>query len=623
MRRFNFQVTGKARASNPPPQPQVVGVAITTVAPSPFYTGMVYDIDFTTTLSDGSTNINPALGVQFTSSNPSVATVDPITGRVTALLNGSVTITWRIGGITGTIPLTITTPTQTVTQLVPARTAIGVSNLAPAQSFSLAPQDGTGALVTGRTITPSGHNTGVCTVSITGYTATVVYVGTGTTTITFTCDGQTCQVAVSATTAATGQWYDAIVGLDKVIMVHPGNLVSSAQRVDIGTMLTREATRDYNFVTANYGQWWSTKGSPTGNLNQGGAKQYYDGMIVMLMASIMSGESAGGTFYNQAVAIGQDYRDFLATTGTTPGFHWVFPETLLALWLMFGDTVAKAQLNRLARAVMISTLIPPAVVKDSANGEGREVARRMLLMLCCHKAGLGPAEGVIRYGGGTPKTYNSWLEVAVDYADHAVTSQITAADGRNDGLGHDLAGSFNWGFGRIDLGLTSNNDGQTNYQVCILMDAIWKVHQLVPKQAYLDCMAASWNYLKTTQFSVVGTNGEGFMYQNRDHDAQGHGTVYRDANVGNGQPDLGSFYAQLAFRVGDVTFARRCLGINAANQFGSSQVRCGALGWRNNPANFAYYSPPANINTGYQAQLKNFNEVLGGAGGTAAGEVAA
>lgn len=591
----------------PVPPPQVVGVTITTTAPSPFYVNGVYDIDFSVALSDGSSSANPTLGVQFTSSNPSVATVDPITGRVTAVNAGSVTINYRIGGITGSIPLTVTSPTQNVTSLLVSPASLSITSLAPSNQVALAPKDASNVTVAGQTVTASGHNTSVCTVSIAGYIATITYVGAGSTTITFTCNGITATVAVTATAAPTGNWPDLVTGIDKIFLAPVGDTTSSAQRVDLALLCATRFTQHYNYAKANYGQWWSTVGVVNGGvLNPGGGLAYYEAAVARLAYAAALGEAVGGTYYNQAIDIAQNYRDFLATTGTTPGAHWWMPNTLLMLWLLNGDTVARNQINRLARVILGSVTIPPNVVKDSGGAEGREIARRVMMCLAAHKAGLGTAQGPIQHGA---TTYSSWLALAVAFCDRYVLTQITVADNRNDGLGHDLAGSFNWGHNTANPSI-SNNDGQTNYQMAMMMDAAYRTHLLSPHQSYLDMMTAAYNYWKTTQFGNTGAGlTEGHFYNNRKSDGTGLGTTYRDNTGTTGfAADLGLFLAPLAYRLGDVTFARRLLGINAANQFGSVQSRCGALGVWNNPANSAYLTPPSNPATQFGTQMKQVAE---------------
>ena len=131
------------------------------------------------------------------SSAPGVATISafgPVdnTGTVTAVAEGTTTITGTFGGQSGTVSITVTTLTATVT---------GVSVSASATSLEVGPtasvtatvtySDGTSAAVTP---TWTSSNAGVATASSSG---TVTAVAAGTATITGTFDGQSDSVDIT------------------------------------------------------------------------------------------------------------------------------------------------------------------------------------------------------------------------------------------------------------------------------------------------------------------------------------------------------------------------------------------------------------------------------------------
>ena len=129
----------------------------------------------TGTYSDGSTQ-NVTIAANWTSDTPSVATVGPSTGLVTAVSGGSATITATIGSITGTAPLSVP-PLQSIV-VTPVLMSIGVGGnqqFAATGIFSDGSRQNVTTWATWASGTPSVATIG----SSTGF-ATGVSVGTAT-----------------------------------------------------------------------------------------------------------------------------------------------------------------------------------------------------------------------------------------------------------------------------------------------------------------------------------------------------------------------------------------------------------------------------------------------------------
>ena len=124
---------------------------------------------------------NPLSGysVSLSSSNPSVASVSA-TGMVTALAEGTTTITATSDTVSSTATITVTPQAVDTVDVVPTSTT-----LLPQQSLqiSVTLRDATGATLSGRTITWTTSNSSVATVSSTGV-VTGAEVGTATVTAT-------------------------------------------------------------------------------------------------------------------------------------------------------------------------------------------------------------------------------------------------------------------------------------------------------------------------------------------------------------------------------------------------------------------------------------------------------
>ncbi|MNG92351.1 Bacterial Ig-like domain (group 2) [compost metagenome] len=172
------------------------GLTITT-PPLTLAAGLTGQLAATGSYSDGS-SVDITTTVSWTSSNPAVATVGLHTGLVTAVSQGTATITGTLDGQTATLPVTVTSAVLNAGGLTittpPLTVAAGLTGqLAATGSYS----DGSNVNVTA-SVSWSSSNPAVATVSATGL---VTGVDPGTATITGILDGQTATLAVTVTSA--------------------------------------------------------------------------------------------------------------------------------------------------------------------------------------------------------------------------------------------------------------------------------------------------------------------------------------------------------------------------------------------------------------------------------------
>lgn len=128
----------------------------------------------------------------WTSSAPSVATVDAATGLVAAVANGTATITASVDGIAGTATVTVG---QTVSSIAVTPGTATLVSLGATRQFTAVAKDANGNAISGKTFTWTSSAVNVATVSSTAGLATAV--ANGTSSITASVDG------VSGTAALT------------------------------------------------------------------------------------------------------------------------------------------------------------------------------------------------------------------------------------------------------------------------------------------------------------------------------------------------------------------------------------------------------------------------------------
>jgi len=167
-------------------------VASVTVAPDTATIQAGASTQLTATTKDAHGNTLTGRTVTWTSSNPSVATVDQ-SGKVTGVAAGSATITATSEGKSGSTVVTVTpAPVATVTVSPSPASVKRGSNL----GLTVTLLDAAGHALTGRVITWSSSDTSRATVNSSG----VVHgVAEGTVTITATSEGKTGTSTVTVT----------------------------------------------------------------------------------------------------------------------------------------------------------------------------------------------------------------------------------------------------------------------------------------------------------------------------------------------------------------------------------------------------------------------------------------
>lgn len=181
----------------------VIPVPVATVAVSPATQSVIVGSAtpaFTAVTKDGSGNVLNGRVVTWSSSDPSLATIDASTGIATGVAPGSVTITATSEGKTGTATLTVTmVPVATVT-VAPTTQSVDVGSQAPA--YSAVTKDGAGNVLTGRTVTWSSSDPSLATIDASTGIATGV--APGTVTITATSEGKTGTATLTVNPIAVG-----------------------------------------------------------------------------------------------------------------------------------------------------------------------------------------------------------------------------------------------------------------------------------------------------------------------------------------------------------------------------------------------------------------------------------
>jgi len=181
----------------------VIPVPVATVAVSPATQSVIVGSAtpaFTAVTKDGSGNVLNGRVVTWSSSDPSLATIDASTGIATGVAPGSVTITATSEGKTGTATLTVTmVPVATVT-VAPTTQSVDVGSQAPA--YGAVTTDGAGNVLTGRTVTWSSSDPSLATIDPSTGIATGV--APGTVTITATSEGKTGTATLTVNPIAVG-----------------------------------------------------------------------------------------------------------------------------------------------------------------------------------------------------------------------------------------------------------------------------------------------------------------------------------------------------------------------------------------------------------------------------------
>jgi Bacterial surface proteins containing Ig-like domains len=172
-----------------------VPVASVLVSPSPDTLNITQQIQLTATPEDASGNPLAGRTVVWDGSDDAIATVSS-NGRVTALSPGTMTVTATSEGKTGTATIVVNAAPVASVAISPTTQSVIVGQTTPA--FTAVTKDGSGNVLTGRTVTFSSSNTSVATIDATSGVATGV--AAGTTSITATSEGKTSNAATLTVT---------------------------------------------------------------------------------------------------------------------------------------------------------------------------------------------------------------------------------------------------------------------------------------------------------------------------------------------------------------------------------------------------------------------------------------
>lgn len=169
-----------------------VPVATVTVAPATAGVAVGGTSQLSATTKDAAGNVLTGRSITWSSSNPAVATVSA-SGLVTGVAAGSATITATSEGQNGTSTITVTiVPVATVT-VAPATALLRIGTTV---QLTATTKDGSGNVLTGRSITWSSSAAGVATVSANGL---VTAVAAGSATITATSEGKSGTSTITVT----------------------------------------------------------------------------------------------------------------------------------------------------------------------------------------------------------------------------------------------------------------------------------------------------------------------------------------------------------------------------------------------------------------------------------------
>jgi uncharacterized protein YjdB len=150
--------------------PTVASVTVTPAAAALDALGATQQ--FTAEARDAAGNIVPGIPFVWSSSDPAVAEIDPVTGVATAIANGTTHIVATAGGVTGQAPLAVAQ--RIVTVVVTPDTVILVGSFAP-QQFSAQAFDANGHLVPNVTFEWTTNDPVVAIVDATGLVTPLVY----------------------------------------------------------------------------------------------------------------------------------------------------------------------------------------------------------------------------------------------------------------------------------------------------------------------------------------------------------------------------------------------------------------------------------------------------------------
>jgi uncharacterized protein YjdB len=205
----------------------VVAVPVASVTISPTTQSVIVGSTtpaFTAVAKDASGNVLSGRAITFASGNTAVATIDANTGVATGVAPGTASITASSEGVTSTgATLTVTdVPVSSIT-ISPTSQTVVPGDQTPA--FTAVTKDGSGNVLTGRTVTFNSGTPAVATIN--SNTGVATGVSPGTSSITASSEGKTSTAATLTVTE---------VPVNNVVVTPP------SQSVDVGSTVNFVAT---------------------------------------------------------------------------------------------------------------------------------------------------------------------------------------------------------------------------------------------------------------------------------------------------------------------------------------------------------------------------------------------
>ncbi len=173
---------------------QQITNSVTVTPATDTFTALGVTHQFTANALDVNSNNIPNRVFVWSSSNPSVASVNSATGAVTSVASGTATITATADGRSGTAAVTVT---QVVTQVVLSPSSTTLQQYGATQQFVATARDSNNTIVVGPIFTWTSSNPAVATVTTSGL---VTAVDNGTTTISAATNNVTGSAGVTVDT---------------------------------------------------------------------------------------------------------------------------------------------------------------------------------------------------------------------------------------------------------------------------------------------------------------------------------------------------------------------------------------------------------------------------------------
>jgi uncharacterized protein YjdB len=197
--------TSGGRSGSTQVQVGTVPVAAVAVSPNPAAVQIGATVQLTATVTDASGKTLVGRTVSWSSSNAAVATVSA-SGVATGVAAGTATISATSEGKSGTTALSVTVVPVATVSVTPAAAMFARNGTV---SLTATLRDGSGNVLTNRSVTWTSSNTAIATVASTGArTATVTGAGVGQATITATSDDGKSGTATLTVTYAAGTYLD-------------------------------------------------------------------------------------------------------------------------------------------------------------------------------------------------------------------------------------------------------------------------------------------------------------------------------------------------------------------------------------------------------------------------------